>query len=140
MEMYPALAGPGKGVLFAGWFTFDVTAAGGQRWYALQGSTNGTTTVTLDIATGYAGNFATPPAVTGTLVGQAAIRFIDCNSPTLTYNFSDGSGRTGTIPLTRLTANVTCATSGDNGTAPADYLLSGSWVESGTAAQGLMFH
>jgi hypothetical protein len=41
MEMYPDLAGPGKGVLFAGWFTFDVTAAGGQRWYALQGSTNG---------------------------------------------------------------------------------------------------
>ena len=139
MEMYPDLAGSGKGVLFAGWFTFDVTAAGGQRWYALQGTTNGTTTITLDIATGYAGNFAAPPAVTGTIVGQAAIQFVDCNNATLTYNFSDGSGRTGSFPLTRLTANVTCATGGDSGAAPADYLLSGSWFDSSTAGQGLIF-
>ena len=40
---------------------------------------------------------------------------------------------------TRLTANVTCATSGDNGTAPADYLLSGSWFDSSTPGQGLIF-
>jgi len=139
MEMYPDLAGPGEGVLFAGWFTFDVAAAGGQRWYALQGSTNDTTTVTLDIATGYAGNFAAPPAVTGTIVGQAAIRFFDCNNATITYNFSDGSGRTGSIPLARLTANVTCATAGDNGTVPSDYLLSGSWFDAATAGQGLIF-
>src|SRR4030095_10992269 len=92
MEMYPDLAGPGKGVLFAGWFTFDVTAAGGQRWYALQGSTHGMTAATS----------APPPAQTVECVVRAAIRFIDYNSATLTYNFSDGSGRTGTIPLTRL--------------------------------------
>jgi len=139
MEMYPDLAGPGKGVLFAGWFTFDVTAVGGQRWYALQGTSNDTTTITLDIATGYAGNFAEPPVVTGAIVGQAAIQFLDCNNATLTYNFSDGSGRTGSIPLTRLTANVTCATGGDNATAPGDYLLSGNWFDSDTAGQGLIF-
>ena len=139
VEMYPDLAGPGKGVLFAGWFTFDATAAGGQRWYALQGTTNDTTTITLDIATGYAGNFAAPPAVSGTIVGQAALQFIDCSNATLTYNFSDGSGRSGVIPLTRLTANVTCAIGGDSGAAPTDYLLSGSWFDSDTAGQGLIF-
>jgi hypothetical protein len=139
VEMYPDLAGPGKGVLFGGWFTFDTSAAGGQRWYALQGTTNDTTTITLDIATGYAGNFAAPPAVTGTVVGQAALQFSDCNNATLTYNFSDGSGRSGSIPLTRLTANVTCAIGGDNGTAPADYALSGSWFDAAAAGQGLIF-
>ena len=57
---------------------------------------------------------------------------------TLTYTFTDGSGRNGSIPLTRLTPNVTCTV----GTAPptnADFALSGNWFAPATAGQGFVF-
>jgi len=140
IEVYPDLAGFGQGVLFAGWFTFDVTAPGGQRWYALQGTANSSSaTIDLDIATGYGGNLNAPPVVAGSVVGHATLKFIDCNYGTLTYSFTDGSNRTGSMPLLRLTPNVTCSSTGDNGNAPGDYLLSGSWYEAATSGQGLIF-
>jgi hypothetical protein len=39
--------------------------------------------------------------VNGVVVGQATLQFSDCKSATLNYNFTDGSGRSGTVPLTR---------------------------------------
>jgi hypothetical protein len=138
IELYPDLAGPGQGVLFAGWYTFGVTAPGGQRWYALQGlARKGSDTIDLDIATGYGGNLAAPPAIDGSTVGHATLRFTDCTSASFVYNFADG--RNGTIPLTRLTPNVTCSASGGNGNAPSDYLLSGSWFDANTSGQGMIF-
>ncbi len=140
IEVYPDLAGSGNGVLFGGWFTFDVTAPGGQRWYALQGTARSTSsTIDLDIATGYGGNLAAPPVVTGSLVGHATLQFTDCNSGTLAYTFVDGSNRIGSMPLRRLISNVTCSSAGDNGTNPGDYLLSGSWYDAATSGQGLIF-
>ena len=140
MEVYPDLYGLGLGLLSGGWFTFDVTAVGGQRWYALSGnvsSTNPTAQLTIGAVDG--GNFNAPPALGATVVGQATLQFSDCNDGTLSYHFTDGSGRSGAIPLSRLTANITCATSGDNGNAPKDYLLSGNWFDPSTSGQGLIF-
>ena len=37
MQVMPDFYGTGQGLLFGGWFTFDVTAAGGERWYSVQG-------------------------------------------------------------------------------------------------------
>lgn len=140
MEVYPDLIGPGQGLLFAGWFTFDVTAAGGQRWYVLSGNVSNTSaSAQLTIGAVDGGNFNAPPALGASVVGQATLRFSDCNDATLNYIFTDGSGRSGTIPLSRLTTNITCSATGDNGSAPTDYLLSGNWYDSTTGGQGFMF-
>jgi hypothetical protein len=138
IEVYPDLVGPGQGGLFAGWYTFDVTAAGGQRWYALQGvARSNSQSIDLDIATGYGGNLDAPPVVSASIVGHATLSFADCSAGNLAYTFTDG--RTGTVPLTRLTANVTCSASGDNGNQAGGYLLSGSWFDPNTSGQGLIF-
>jgi hypothetical protein len=141
IEVYPDLGGPGQGLLFTGWFTYDVTASGGRRWYGLSGNvTSADPTASLQIFAVEGGNLAKPPSVGSTgALGQATIQFSDCNTGSLTYSFSDGSGRTGTIPLTRLTANVTCSPSGDNGNAPTNYLLSGNWYDPSASGQGFIF-
>ena len=55
----------------------------------------------------------------------------------LNYSFYDG--RVGTTPLSRLTANITCGAAGDNGSAPSNYLLSGSWSQASLGGQGFVF-
>ena len=138
IELYPDLNGAGSGLLFGGWFTFDVAAAGGQRWYVLSGAVSSASpTAQLGIYAGIGGNFAAAPAVAATQVGTATLTFTSCNTGTLSYSFYDG--RVGTIPLLRLTANITCGASGDNGAAASSYLLSGSWYQSGLDGQGLIF-
>jgi hypothetical protein len=141
IEVYPDVNGPGQGLLFAGWFTYDVTAAGGRRWYGLTGNVSNTNpTGTLQIFAVEGGNLNAPPSVGANgALGQATIQFSDCNTGSLIYNFTDGSGRSGTIPLARLTPNVTCSPSGDNGNAASDYLLSGNWFNPNTSGQGLIF-
>jgi hypothetical protein len=138
LELYPDFGASGQGIVFGGWFTFDVTAAGGQRWYALQGAISSSNpTAQLGIYAGYGGNFAAPPAIGATQVGSATLRFTTCNTGILTYQFDDG--RSGTIALARLTANITCSANGDNGAAASSYLLSGSWFDASTSGQGLVF-
>lgn len=138
IELYPDIGGTGHGFLFAGWFTYDNVATGGQRWYALEGSVTSTSSVaTLGIFAGYGGNFAAPPVVAPTQVGTATLTFSDCTHALLTYTFYDG--RSGTTALTRLTANITCGTNGDNGNAPSNYVLSGSWSQAETSGQGFVF-
>jgi hypothetical protein len=140
MEVYPDLIGLGQGLLFAGWFTFDVAAAGGQRWYVLSGNVaNTSSSAQLTIGAVEGGNFDAPPALGASAVGQATLQFSDCNNATMSYTFTDGSGRSGTFPLSRLTSNVTCAAGGDNGSAATDYLLSGNWYDVDTGGQGLIF-
>lgn len=137
IELYPDLNGSGLGFLFAGWFTYSTAAAGGQRWYALQGDARNTSsTVQLGIFAGFGGNFAAPPDVPATQVGTATLRFDDCNTATLGFSFFDG--RVGSTTLVRLTANVTCGPNGDNAGIPSSYLLSGSWFDASTGGQGLV--
>ena len=138
IELYPDLVAPGSGLLFGGWFTYDVAAAGGQRWYALSGTVaNNGSIALLGIYAGYGGNFAAAPSVPATQVGTATLTFSTCDSGTLSYVFFDG--RVGTIPLSRLTANITCGVAGDNGSAASNYLLSGSWSQASIGGQGLVF-
>lgn len=141
IQVYPDLNAPGQGVLFGGWFTYDVTAAGGRRWYGLQGNVSSVSpSAVLQIFDEEGGNLNAPPSVSVTgALGVAELNFSDCATASLTYNFTDGSGRSGTIPLSRLTPNVTCSAQGDNGAAASDYLLSGNWYNPNTSGQGLIF-
>ena len=101
IEVYPDAIAPGHGSLFAGWFTYDVTVAGGRRWYGLTGDvSNANVLGALQIFDVEGGSFDAPPALGAhAVLGQATIRFSDCNTGSLSNAISDGSGRSGTIPL-----------------------------------------
>jgi hypothetical protein len=138
----PDLVAPGHGILFAGWFTYDVAPSGGadkQRWYVLQGDVDNThSTTTMPILSNGGGNFDAPPRTDAVRVGDATISFSDCTHGTLAYHFTDGSGRSGSIPLTRLDANLICSPSGDNGHPAPAYQLSGAWYDPATSGQGVV--
>lgn len=138
MQVMPDFYGAGQGLLFGGWFTFDVTAAGGQRWYSVQGTVTSASSATMPIYMSEGGNLDAPPSVGVTTVGQATLAFSDCTHGTLTYAFSDGSGRNGTTALSRLGSNVACVPGGDS-TPPGSYYLSGAWYDPATAGQGFVF-
>lgn len=136
---YPDLASAGTGVLAGGWFTFDVTSGGAdkQRWYTFSGNVRSIDSIaTLDLYATTGGNFNSGPKVSASKVGQVAFEFSDCGTGSLTYSFVDG--RSGKIPITRLTANVTCGQTHDNGTPGGLYLLSGAWYDPNTSGQGLL--
>ena len=143
LEVMPDHYGAGQGVLFGGWFTYDVAPAGGdakQRWYVLQGTvTTGSSTAQLGIGTSVGGNFNAPPVRPTNQVGTATLTLNSCNDGALSYQFIDGSGRSGTIPLTRLTANVSCTASGAGGGGHIDQFLSGNWYEPTIGGQGMVF-
>ena len=141
LQVIPDFYGAGQGLMFGGWFTFDVLATGGQRWYVIQGQVSNTSaTVTLPVFGSYGGNFNAPPKINAVQVGQATIGFSDCTHGTLTYHLSDDeNARDGIIALTRLGTNVTCASVGDNGSTTSDYALSGGWYDPATSGQGLLF-
>ncbi len=140
IEVYPDFDDPTQGILFAGWFTYDVHAAGGKRWYALSGLASGQNSdMEMHIYDVEGGNFAAPPALAaGAPLGVATLRFGDCNSGSLAYRFDDG--RAGVIPLVRLTPNVNCTPAGDDvHAATGSYGLSGNWFDPATSGQGLVF-
>ena len=147
-EIYPDIVSVGTGLIGGGWFTFD-TSSGGEdkkRWYTLTGPvSSSSTTTTLDIISPTGGNFNTAPIINSgngqTWVGHATLSFSDCTNGSLSYSFTDGSGRVGNIPLKRLDSNVNCdPTNGaGNGTAPGKFLLSGAWYTPSTSGQGVLF-
>jgi sugar lactone lactonase YvrE len=141
VQVFPDTVGSGEGILFAGWFTYDTSAAGGRRWYALQGNVSSNSPVaTLSIFANTGGNLDAPPALSsGPILGFARIQFNDCDNASLAYQFTDGSGRAGRIPLTRLTPNVTCSSAGNINTSAPSYWLSGDWYDPATSGQGFMF-
>ena len=116
IEVYPDLVAPGTGLLQGSWFTFDYVAAGGaatQRWYTFGGNVQtGQASVTLTLYQNVGGNFNALPVTSPTPVGSVVLSFTDCVTATMAYTFSDGSARSGSIPLVRLTPNVTCSASG----------------------------
>jgi hypothetical protein len=134
VEIFPNLSAPGMGLTQISWFTYD-TAAGGadhQRWYTLSGPVmTGQPNAALTIYQNTGGNFNAPPTTTAQPVGTATLSFSTCTSGQLAYNFTDGTGRTGNIPLTRLTQNVTCSTTSPFPT-NADFALSGNWYGGAT--------
>ncbi len=137
LEVYPSSTSS-TGSMFVSWFTYD-TAAGGadhQRWYTAFGSlVFGQPIVPLTIYQNTGGSFNAPPITNGQPVGTATLYFDTCTSGSFSYSFSDGTGRMGTIPLARLTQNVTCFYATPYPT-NADFALSGNWFEAATSGQG----
>ena len=130
----------GMGSIFVSWFTYD-TAMGGadhQRWYTAQGTVmTGQPNAALTIYQNTGGNFNAPPVTTAQPVGTATLSFDTCSSGQFSYSFTDGTGRMGNIPLTRLTDNVTCSTT-TSYPINADFALSGNWY-GGAATSGQGF-
>ena len=132
---------PGNGVAFVSWFTFDTVIGGAehQRWYTLQGPViTGQPSASLTIYQNTGGNFNAPPATNAQAVGTATLSFDTCSSGELSYSFTDGTGRAGTVPLTRLLPNVICSVTTPYPT-NADFAFSGSWYAgAATSGQGLI--
>jgi len=130
----------GAGSIFVGWFTYDTVIGGAerQRWYSAQGGVvTGQPNALLTIYQNTGGNFDSPPVTYLETVGYATLSFDTCSSGQLSYIFTDGTGRSGTIPLTRLMQNVTCSTTTPYPT-NGDFALSGTWFEFSTSGQGFI--
>lgn len=138
VEIFPNLTAGANGVIQVSWFTYDSVAGGGerQRWYTLGGPVSTGQPAALTIYQNVGGNFNAPPITTAQPVGSATLSFDSCTSGHLTYQFSDGSGRSGTIPLTRITQNVTCSAAGTS-SSNGDFGLSGNWYDPATSGQGI---
>ena len=138
-EVFPDMIGPGTAFVAGAWFTYDVAPAGGverQRWYSFGGNAQrGAANVPLTIYRNVGGNFDAPPMTTASAVGSGTLAFTDCMNGTFTYTFTDG--RAGSIPITRITPNVTCVTQGTPPTNP-DFGFSGNWYDPATSGQGLV--
>src|SRR5450631_3143422 len=140
VEVFPDLSSPGTGLALVSWLTYDTVIGGAerQRWYTAQGQVvTGQPNAALTIYQNTGGNFNAPPVTTAQPVGTATLSFDTCSSGQLSYTFTDGTGRTGSIPLTRLTQNVTCSTTTPYPT-NADFALSGNWF-GGAATSGQGF-
>ena len=142
VEFFPNLVAAGTAFVQGAWFTFDVApigAADHDRWYTFAGNAvSGQPNIAVTIYRNVGGNFDALPTTSATQVGTGTLAFTDCTHGTLTYAFSDGSGRSGSIPLTRLLANVTCVASGTPAT-NADFGFSGNWYSVATSGQGFVF-
>ena len=137
VEMF-ANPASGTGSTFLSWFTYDTLSGGAerQRWYTAQGPVvSAQPSAALTIYQNVDGNFNALPTTAAQAVGTATLSFDTCTTGQLEYNFTDGTGRTGTIPLTRLTQNVTCSTTTLYPT-NADFALSGNWFDAATSGQG----
>jgi len=141
LEFYPNLVSAGTALVQGAWFTFDASTVGGverQRWYTFSGNAqSGSPNVPVTIYRNVDGNFNALPVTQAVAVGTGTLAFAQCDKGTLDYTFSDGSGRTGTIDLTRLLPNVTCKV-GAAPTTSADYALSGNWYDPATSGQGFL--
>ena len=142
IEVYPDLVSPGVGFIQAAWFTYDYVAPGAaasQRWYTFSGNVaSGAPSASLILYQNIGGNFDAAPATTATPVGTVTLSAADCDHVSMAYTFSDGSGRSGMVPMTRLLPNVTCVASGPE-TPSADFGYSGNWFNSATPGQGIVF-
>jgi hypothetical protein len=138
VEVFPDLSSPGNGLTQVSWFTYDIAAGGAerQRWYTLSGPVvSGQPNALLTISQNTGGNFNALPTTAAVAVGTATLSFDTCTSGKLTYTFSDGSGRTGSIPLSRITQNMTCAMTTTRPT-NADFAFSGNWYDAAKSGQG----
>jgi hypothetical protein len=140
VEVFPDLVTQGTGYLQGSWFTFDVANGGADhnRWYTFAGDVQaGNAATVLGLYQNVGGNFNALPVTNPTQVGHVSIGFSDCNDGLLTYTFTDGTGRIGTVPFIRLTPNVSCAQGGSTA-ANGDFGLSGNWYDKTTSGQGVV--
>jgi hypothetical protein len=141
IEVFPDLVAPGTGFLQGGWFTFDAVASGGAdhgRWYTFGGEARaGDSAAVLPLYQNVGGNFNALPVTYAVQVGDVGLSFSDCTTAQLNYTFTDGSGRSGTVPLTRLTPNVSCALASST-SASGDFGLSGNWFDPTKSGQGFV--
>jgi len=100
---------PSDAQVFVGWYTYAEAGEGegesGQRWFSAQTPyTVGDRTFDLTVYTSTGGSFDTGGGVTTTPVGTATLTFTSCVAGTFDYTFTAGelSGKSGSIPLTRL--------------------------------------
>jgi hypothetical protein len=136
MNVVPDFYGAGHALMFGGWFTYDITPNGGQRWYTLQGNVSGME-AGVDIYRTEGGALDSSQATTTTRVGSAQVEFADCSHGQLRYAFDDG--RRGNIPLNRLLPNVLCAAGGTFVPPPAaSYALTGTWADMSNSGQGFV--
>jgi len=140
VEVFPNSIAPNAGLLAGAWYTFAPAPAGGperQRWYSFDGAAHtGSATAQLTVRRNIDGIFAQPPTTTAAAVGSATLTMTSCTTGTLSYALNDGSG-SGSIPLTRLTPNVSCTTSGTGGSFHPDFALSGFFNDPGLSGQGI---
>jgi hypothetical protein len=141
IEVFPDHVTQGTGFLQGGWFTFDDVASGGadhNRWYTFGGNVRaGDSAAVLHLYQNIGGNFNALPVTSSLQVGDVGLSFSDCTTAQLNYTFTDGSGRRGTVPITRLTPNVSCAQAGST-SASGDFGLSGNWFDPTTSGQGFI--
>jgi hypothetical protein len=141
LEFFASHIAPDTAYVQGAWFTFDSGTTGGvdrQRWYTFAGNAKaGAPSVAVTIYQNTGGNFVAPPTTRAVPVGSGTLSMTSCSAGTFSYAFNDGTGRTGSLPLTRLTQNVTCATSGTPPT-NADFGYSGNWFDRDTDGQGLV--
>lgn len=138
LDVQPDFHGDGVGLVFGGWFTWSGDSA--HAWYTIQGEMHADTeSSTMSIYLTDNGYFDSPSPTTTEAVGMATLRFEDCMHGSLQYAFDDG--RSGTIPLTRLLANMRCARDGDADidAGSSSYLLSGAWADPANSGQGVLF-
>lgn len=136
LEVFQDMVAPGQGYAQATMFTFSNTG-GMQRWYTMGGYTySGQSSTAMTIYQNTGGNFYMPPVTSGVAIGTANLSFSACDQGVLAYNFMDG--RAGTIPLTRLTKNVTCVPTGNAEPVNLDFGLSGNWFNKNLSGQGIM--
>lgn len=88
----------GNGAVVAYWYTY---AAGGQRWYVMQGDVAGDR-VALTVYRTEGGVFLDPAPATLVRAGTAQLRWDTCATARLDYDIEAGRG---TYPLTRLTGS-----------------------------------
>ena len=141
IEVFPDLVAPGIGYLQGGWFTFDDVGSGGadhDRWYTFGGHVRtGDSAAVLSLYQNIGGNFNALPVTSAMQIGHVGLSFSDCTTAQLSYTFTDGSGRSGTVPLTRLTPNVSCAQAGSTSVS-GDFGLSGNWFDPTKSGQGFV--
>jgi hypothetical protein len=141
IEVYPDLIAPGTGFMQGAMFTYDYKAPDGpssQRWYTFSGDVkSGQPSATLTIYQNVGGNFNAPPVTTAMPAGTIDFSATDCTHATMKYTFTDGSMRSGTIPMGRLLPNVTCSSTGQEAPS-ADFAYSGNWFDKTTSGQGIV--
>ncbi len=141
LEVFKDLIGAGTGYLQGSWFTFDANESGSAdhgRWYTFGGNVAaGTNTTSLPLYQNLGGNFNAPPVTTAVQVGNVTMTFADCTTAQFTYTFTNGTARSGTVPLARLTPNVLCGPA-ESLSEPSDFGLSGNWFDPAKGGQGIV--
>ena len=142
IEVYQDAIAPGVGYLQGSWATFAVGWETGQRWYTFGGTVqtgqSGATFTLFENVGG--GKFNAPPATQSTPIGTVVLTFLDCSIASMKYQDVLWDRHWGpfsqTMPLVRLTSNVTCS---DDGASRPDiqFSYSGNWFDPAIPGQGL---